>query len=235
MHMPFIAHVALHLSMCSAIARTAPSTQVQITLHAQDETGRQKYDQQFTFERGTSNTHTVDFDTPRGLFRMQISAPKFNCNALAYLAFLPDHMRNVKVDLSDGAPPRKAPLLLSGSAPESFASYEPAFVLLDKSVACDKPVGDLIPVETQIESASDAYYEELFPTPENIARGDQLALQIATPTGEYHYVRIKIPLRQWDGWPGSIEFDLPDDIFDVLADKPTGVLNCLKLTRTSAG
>jgi hypothetical protein len=233
--MPFIAHVALHLSMCNAIARSAPTTSVQIVVHAQDQTGRQKYDQQFTFERGTSNIHSVDFDTPRGIFLVWITAPKFNCNAVEYLGFLTDHARNVSVTLSDGKPPRKAPMLLMGTAPESFASYSPAFVLLDKSVACDKPVGDLIPVEARIESATDAYYEEIFPTPENVARGDQIALQVATPTGEYHYVRIKIPLRAWDGWPSSIEFNLPDDMFDILASKPTEVLTCLRLTRTSAG
>jgi hypothetical protein len=233
--MPFIAHVALHLSMCTAINRTSPSTPVHITVHAQDETGRQKWDQDFTFEHGTTFMHSVDFDTPRGIFRVQVSAPKYNCNAVEYLAFISDHARNINMTLSDGPPPPKYPILLQGTAPESFASYSPAFVLLDKSVACDKPVGDVIPVETQIESASDAYYEEMFPTPENVAHGDQIALQIATPTGEYHYVRIKIPLRRWDGWPGSIGFDLPDDIFDILASKPTEVLTCLKLTRTSTG
>ena len=233
--MPFIAHAALHLTMCGAISRTAPTTPVQIMVHAQDETGRQKYDRQFTFERGTSNTHTIDFETPRGVFQLRIVAPKFNCNAVEYLAFISDHVHNVDVQLSDGTPPPKMPMLFQGSAPESFASYNPTFVLLDKSVACDKPVGDVIPVESRVESAADAYYEELYPTAENIARGDQLALQVAAPTGEYHYVRTKVPLRPWEGWPYSIEFNLPDGIFDLLAEKPTGVLNCIKLTRTSAG
>ena len=235
--MALIAHAVFHLTMCASIAKLPANTPVDIAIHAVDETGRQKYDENFRFERGMSDVHSVDFDTPRGTFKILVSAPKYNCSGGDYYMFITDHTRNINMTLAEGPPDFGKPFLVGGTAPESFSYANPTFVLLDKSVVCDKPIGDPIPLTIRTEAESDGYYLWLYSTPDLVKRGNvQLALQLGSSTGENHYVRLRFPFPQpWDGWPISLQFDLPDNIFDVLAPKPADTLICLPLRRTSAG
>ena len=168
---------------------------------------------------------------------MTVSAPKYNCGAGDFFMFLADHNRSINMTLADGPAQYGEPMLLEGTAPQSFADANPTFVLLDKSIACDKPIGDQIPAKIRLESDPDGYYVWLYSTPEIVARGGaQIALQLATPTGEYHYVRLKYPFPQpWDGWPTSLQLNIADGMFDELAEKPTDTLICLKMVRSSAG
>jgi hypothetical protein len=63
-----------------------------------------------------------------------------------------------------------------------------------------------------------------------------MALQLQTPTGDNHYIRIKVPFPiPWDGGPEQIQFNVTDNEIDWLSGQPTGVLLCPKLFKTSAG
>ncbi len=236
--MAFIAHVALHLSLCNSVARLPANAPIEIRLHEQDYTGRQKHDEDFHIQRGEGAERTVEFDTPRGTFGVLVTVPKYKCAAFQYLTYIADHTRNVKMALSDGMPPRTQPLMILGTEPQSFSEMNPTYVLIGKDVKCDGPIGDLIQANATIEDDQDAYYVSMLPSPDIDSRGPfQVALQIDTTTGEGHlYIRLKIPFPQpWRGWPQTYEFDIPDALFDEAATRPIDTFWCPKMTRTSAG
>ena len=231
------AHIVLHLSLCNAMLRAAPSTPVAVRVRLTDRTGRQNIESTYRVERGDSNVRLLEFDAPQGTFRMQISAPKYNCNALDYLTVLSEHNRSVAETLSDGPAPPTQPMLLEGTAPPSFLYVAPTFVMLDKNLPCKGPIEDPLPSHIVVENDQDAYYVWMYSDLSIAARGSvQIALRLATVSGEYHYIRIKVPFPEpWTGFPQVIGFDVHEQDLDSIAGEPTDVLLCPKLFRTSAG
>ena len=110
-------------------------------------------------------------------------------------------------------------------------------MLFDKSQAvCDKPVPAPLPERIVVENGRHAYDTWLYPDASASPGSQQLALRLRTPTHQYHYVRVPIPFPvPWTGWPSSIQFNVTQDMVDVLAGDPTDGLLCPKLWRTSAG
>ncbi|MDQ2866070.1 MAG: hypothetical protein M3R51_07560 [Candidatus Eremiobacteraeota bacterium] len=232
------AHVVLHVALCNAIARQAPQTTIAMQVRLTGRIGRNAATQKvYRIERGDGNVSLIEFDAPRGDYRLQIAAPKYNCNALDYITLISEHNRSIAETLSSGAPPQTEPLLLSGTAPPSFLYAAPTFVMLDKNLPCKGPIDDTIPAHITVENDQDSYYEWMYSDPSIAARGSvQVALRLSTVTGEYHYIRIKVPFPQpWDGFPSSIGFNIEEQDLDAMAGEQTDVLLCPKLFRTSAG
>jgi hypothetical protein len=65
------------------------------------------------------------------------------------------------VALSDGPTQPAVPILFQGPAPASFLYAKPTLVLIDKSVACDKPVGTPVPSNVNVENDDDAFFASL--------------------------------------------------------------------------
>jgi hypothetical protein len=234
-----LAHVVLHVGFCNAIARKSPDTTVAVRVRMTDRIGRPEVDRTYRVERGDESEAIVEFDSHFGIYALAVDAPKYRCSALDYLYFIPDHDRSVSVKLSDApAPPPPRPVLLSGTAPQSFLYVQPTFVLFDKAaVACDKPLGQPLDSQIVVENDQDAYYAWFYSSgPTGSGSPEQLALRLRTPTHQYHYVRIPIPFPiPWGGWPGSIQFNVTQEMVDSLAGDPVNTLLCPKLWRTSAG
>lgn len=233
-----LSHVILHLGLCSSVAKLKPETTIAIHVHATDKRDQVIVDRTFRVERGDDEERVVEFDIPWGIYRMEASVPKFNCNAAEYFSFLAEHDRSITETLADGGAPTTTPMLLDGTAPQSFLYVKPTFVLFDKNVvACNKPLPDPLPSHIVVENDSDAYYAWLYndaPLPPGTV--PLLALRLKTPTHQYHYVRLPIPVElRWGGWPGSIEFTVTEDMVDELASEPVDTLLCPKLWSTSAG
>lgn len=235
--MPDLAHVILHVGFCNAILRARPDTTIAVRVHVADRIGRPQLDRVFRVQRGDEAEAVVEFDNAFGIYSLQIEAPKYRCSASDYLFFIAGNDRSINEKLNDAPTPPSKPVLLSGTAPQSFLYVQPTFVLFDKSQAiCDKPVPAPLPERIVVENDQDAYYTWLYPDASAAPGSQQLALRLRTPTHQYHYVRVPIPFPvPWSGWPSSIQFNVTQDMVDVLAGDPTDTLLCPKLWRTSAG
>lgn len=233
-----IAHIVLQATLCSAALRAAPETQIAIRVHAVDRTTRLTFDKTFQVERGYDPKKVVEFDVQWAVYRMSVVAPKYRCSANDYLVALPDTTRTVSENLQDGvAPIPKPAMLLAGNAPESFLSAKPTYILLDKrTAACDKPIGDPLPAEINVENDPDGYYAWLTPNASTPRVPTTLALRVTSSTHQYHYVRLPIGVTtEWHGWPQTIQFNISEDMVDALAGKPADTLLCPKLWETSSG
>jgi hypothetical protein len=233
-----LSHVILHLGLCAPVAKLAPDATLAIHVHAIDKRDQVVLDRNFRVERGDDEQRVVEFDIPWGIYKLDASMPKFNCNATDYFSFLPEHDRSITETLVSGPAPATTPMLLDGTAPQSFLYVQPTFVLFDKgAVDCNKPVPDPLPSHIVVENDQDSYYAWFYPDV-SLPPGTVplLALRLKTPTHQYHYVRLPMPVQmRWGGWPGSVQFTVTEDMVDELASQPTGTLLCPKLWETSAG
>ncbi|MBV9027772.1 MAG: hypothetical protein JO311_04095 [Candidatus Eremiobacteraeota bacterium] len=234
-----LAHVVLHLGLCQAIGRAPAAATLAVRVHLTDHTGRMHVDHVYRLQRGEDPEAVIEFDSTFGIYRLDVEVPKYRCSATDYLFFIAGANRTITEQLHDApAPPPPKPMLLSGTAPQSFLYVQPTFVLFDKrAVACDKPIPEALPSNIVVENDQDGYYAWLYPEPSTAASSPaQLALRLRTTTHQYHYVRIPIPYPvPWGGWPESIQFNVTQDMVDDLAGKPVNTLLCPKLWRTSAG
>jgi hypothetical protein len=233
-----LSHVILQVGFCAAIARASPNTSVALRVRVTDRIGRPQVDRVYRFERGEDPKAVVEFDSAFGIYRLDLDAPKYHCSASDYLFFIADHDRSVAENLSDRPPPPPRPVLLSGTAPQSFLYVQPTFVLFDKrAVDCNKPIPEPLASHIVVENDQDAYYAWFYNDAGSDAGTPQLlALRLRTPTHQYHYVRIPIPFPMpWGGWPSSIQFNVTQEMVDSLAGDAVNTLLCPKLWRTSAG
>jgi len=233
-----LSHVILHIGFCSSIARAPADATVALHVHLADRTGRVEVDKVYRVERGDQGEAIVEFDSPFGIHRLDMDAPKYRCSATDYLFFIAGRDRSITEKLNDPpAPPPPKPVLLSGEAPQSFLYVQPTFVLFDKNqVACNKPLPAPLPTQINVENDQDGYYTWLYADASAAPSSQQLTLRLRTPTHQYHFVRVPIPFPiPWGGWPESIQFNVTQDMVDELAEQPTDTLLCPKLWQTSAG
>jgi hypothetical protein len=233
-----LSHVVLHIGFCAAIARAQANTTIAVSVRLTDRIGRTQFARRYRVPRGDDAEAVVEFDSGFGIYRLDVDAPKYRCSVSDYLYFIPEHDRAIAERLEDrpGPPPR--PVLLSGTAPQSFLYVAPTFVLFDKrAVACDKPIVPPLTAHIAVENDQDAYYASFYSDSSTDTGTPQLlALRLRTPTHQYHYVRIPIPFPiPWGGWPNSIQFNVTEEMLDSLAGDPVNTLLCPKLWRTSAG
>ena len=232
------AHIILHVGFCNAILRAAPQTTIALRVRVSDRIGRPEVGRVYRIERGDGSEAVVEFDSAFGIHALQVDAPKYGCSASDYLFVIAGQGRSVPVKLNDApAPEPRRPMLLSGTAPQAFLYVQPAFVVFDKNqVACNKPLGQPLPMDAVVENDQDSYYVELYPDPSAAYGSQQLALRLRTPTHQYHYIRIPITFPvAWGGWPVSVTLNVTEDMVDGLATEPTDTLLCPKMWRTSAG
>ena len=231
------AHVILHLGLCNAMLKMPPDSSTTVHVRTVDRINRPHVDQDFALKRYTDSTAPIEFDTPPGLYEIEISVPQYRCSAADFLFFIDQHNRTITEQLTDGIARPQQPVLLDGIAPPSFLYLSPTYVLFDKNAPCDKPVPDPIPARVTVEDDQDSFYVWLYSDPSLVARGPlTVALQLQTPTGDDHYIRIKVPFPvPWEGLPEQIQFNVTDNEIDWLSGQPTGVLLCPRLFRTSAG
>lgn len=232
------AHVILHVAFCNAIARVAPETTIALRIRLADRIGRTQVDRVYRVERGSEDQAIVEFDSAFGIYSLAVEAPKYRCAASDYLFFIEGQNRSIAEKLSDPpAPSPPKPVLLSGTAPQSFLYVTPTFVLFDKTQAtCNKPIPTSLTTNATVENDQDSYYVWLYPDPSAALGSQQLVLRLRTPTHQYHYVRVPIPFPiPWTGWPTSITLNVTEDMVDGIASEPVDTLLCPKMWRTSAG
>jgi hypothetical protein len=233
-----LAHIVLHIGFCGPMLRLPPDATVAVHVRVSNVLAKAELDETFAIERDDDPEGLVEFDSAFGVYRLDLSAPKYGCSASDFLVFIPGRARSVTERLSRTPPAARMPVLLSGTAPQSFLYVNPTFVLFDESaVACGKPVPAPLPAAVRVENDQDSYYVWLYGDSRPRApNSEQLALRLMTPTHEYHYVRIPVPFPvPRTGWPDSIQLNVTQDMVDGLATELTGTLLCPKLWETSAG
>ena len=199
--------------------------------------GEPELDKVYRFARGDGSVTVIEFDVPRGVYRLALNVPKYGCATTDYLDFLPDHERTINETLVDGPPgPPKPVFLMEGAAPLSFQYVKPTFVLFDKTLVCNQPIDTPIPSHFSAEYDQGAYHVWLYSDPTIEAHAPAVvALRLRTPTGTAHYVRVPITFpTPWAGWPSNIQFDVTEDMIDGLTSEKVDTLLCPKLWETSA-
>jgi hypothetical protein len=177
----------------------------------------------------------VEFDIRQGLYRMVLEAPTLRCSASKFIAILPDRNRKVQIAMNDGpVRPERPQLVMDGIAPQSFLYTKPTYVLLDKSIGCNQPVGKPTIPDIQFEYDEGAYYLWLYGDPALAGTDPVLAMKLRTPTGLAHYIRVPVPYSdiQAGSWASNIRFEVTEDEIDDLATEKTDTLLCLKLFET---
>lgn len=230
-----LAHILLHVGLCTAISRAKPSAQVamHVSLAYPRTSDGNAFDKTFTFERGDDPETIVELDAPAGLYRMDLDAPKYGCSAASFVTIIADHDRMIATALDDAPTPPKPVMLLDGSAPTSFQYARPTFVLLDPTTACNAPIAGALPSDIAVENDRDGYYVSLHYDAATVASAPVLALRLRTPTGLHHYIRIRVAFPTWRGWPNTVRFNISEDELDSLATEKTETLLCPKLWETS--
>lgn len=216
--------------------RVPEGTSVPVQVRLVDRLGNIQLKQTFAALHFGDNAR-LEFNAPQGLYQMQLLSPQYGCYGRDFVFIIADHQRDIKETLYQGRPPAPEPLLIEGTAPASFLYLNPQYVLFPPNTPCNKPVPNTIPIKVTEENDEDSFYIWMYPDASNYERGQQMiALQLQTPTGDDHYIRLKIPFPiPWGGFPTSIQFNVSEDEVDWLSGQPTGVLLCPKLFRTSAG
>jgi len=235
-----LSHVLLHVGLCSAVSRLSPDAMiamhVKATYPVRGAEPDTQLDQTFRFERGDDQEAIVEFDLPRGIYRLRFDVPKYKCTGSDYVEILQDRNRTIRETLRDGAAPQPLPnALFEGAAPPSFLYAKPTFVLFERSVTCNGPVGTPLTSHIGVENDPDAYYVSMFFVPVLDARSSVVvALRLRTPTGLHHYVRVpmQFPTHR-SGWPDTVDFPVTEDNLDGLATEKTDTLLCPKLWETS--
>lgn len=230
-----MAHVVLHLGLCSSMAQAQPSATLPIRVKLIDRTGHTSLQQNFRVPRGSDPAKTVEFDIARGVYELQADSPKYGCGVSDFLSFLPDRNRAVSETLTSTAQRSPVPLLLQGTAPLSFLYAKPTVVLFAKGTSCDKPVDDPLPANVRMENDRDSFYVSVTADANVQSRAGVLALSLQTATGENHYVRIPFPFVPQTVWPSTVQFNVTDDVMDFLAGKPVDTLLCPHMLKTSVG
>ncbi len=233
-----LAHIFLHVGLCSAVARLDPSTVVAMRVRMSYRVGGDEIDKVVRFTRGEAQQTVVEFDIRRSTYRLLLETPKYGCTASDFIDVLPDQNRTITETLADGPPAPPAPVVLfDGAAPLSFGYVKPTFTVFDKTTVCNKPVGTPLPAKFDVEYDQGGYYVWLHEDPSLEGQGPLVvALRLRTTTGLAHYVNLPVPFpQQWGGWPGSVRFDITEDMVDDLATEKTDVLLCPKMWGTSSG
>lgn len=233
-----LSHALLHVGFCSAIARAKPETTIAMHLRLSYRQGPQlgtQLDKTYSFTRSDGSETVIEFDVPRGLYRLSLDVPAYKCSGSDFLEFLPDGNRTITETLSDGATPPAPVELLYGTAPLSFVYAKPTFVIFDKSVTCNQPVSTPIATHIVSEHDRDAYYTWLYSDPTLAARGPAVvALRLSTPTHLYHYVRLPVAFpTPWYGWPETVQFNVTEDELADMATEKVDTLLCPHLWETS--
>jgi len=233
-----LAHIFLHVGLCSAVARTSPDTQVAMHVRMMFRVGDPPFDQTYRIPRGEGLEKVVEFDVGRGAYRLQIDVPKFNCASTSYVYVIADQNRKISATLADAATPPVLPILLmQGTAPTSFLYLKPTYVLFDSSATCDHPIPPPLPAHIDIAYEPGAYYASLYGDPSLATSAPVFAMRLRTVTGLAHYVRIRIPYPPviGGGWPGALRLDVTDDMATDFATDKTDTLLCPKFWMTSSG
>jgi hypothetical protein len=210
-----------------------PSTTIDVHLRIIDSTRRRDIKQDFSFQRGTGTSHNVEFDAPRGTYRVGLVAPATNCGFIDFLSFISEAPRTVHEDLVT-TPPKQVPIVLfEGLAPDAFLAADPQFILFPKDTKCDTPVPDPPPpANVRLENDGSSFYVWMSL---DEAMSGLLAMQIGTPTGEFHYLRVRVHLDPWGGFPDTVSLNVTQDQLDLLAGQPTDKLLCPKIYWSSVG
>ena len=233
-----LAHVLLHVGLCSAVARLGPQTTVPIRVRLALPTQPPSFDQTFRVQRGYGTDVPVEFDIGRGTYRLVVDVPKYNCSVIDYLDIIPDHSRTIVETLVDGIAPNRPMTMFEGTTPSSFTYAKPTFVFLDPGVKCGQPVGDPLPANVVTENERDGYYVSVYFDQALAARKPVVALRLRTATGLEHFVRIRIPwMFDWGGFANNAQLNITDDILDTIVGEKPDVLLCPPVwqSRVSSG
>jgi hypothetical protein len=226
------------MALCSAASNLPGDAVIPIRVRMAYRVGDPELDKTFKVATDGTTSAFVEFDIRQGQYLLIAEAPSLHCAATRFVSVIKDQNRKLVLALVPSPPPKIRPeYLMDGTAPISFLYTKPTYVLIDKSVACGAPVTTPKVADMDYEYDQGAYYLWMYGDPAIAATDPTLAIRLRTPTGLAHYIRIHIPYEAavQPGWPGSMRFDISEDMIDSLVTEKTGVLLCPKMWETSVG
>lgn len=229
-----LSHIALHVSLCNAVAKAAEARNVALAVSVTDKLKRPQIDQTFAVEPGMGKTARFEFDLPFGTYRIAVQSQKPACGGVEYFTVLPAHNRTVNLTLQSGrATSAVVPMIVMGESPFSFSYVQPTLQIFGKQVKCNGPVGDPVNADIRLETDSDGYYASIFPSPALASvMPAVVAMQLKDSQGGFHYVRLPGQVY-FSPWPSLLSFNVSEDVIDYVADKPEDTLLCPRMYKTS--
>ena len=230
-----VSHIALHVALCSSVAKASAARTVPLRVTVTDKLDRSQVDQTFQIEPGMGTKPRFEFDLPFGTYRIAMSAKAAGaqCSGVDYFTVLSGHDRSLDVALNPGRPPVIVPMLVNGESPFSFSYVQPTLMVFSKQTKCNGPVGNPLNADIRVQSDSDGYYASIFP---NAALAQELpavmAMQLKDSQGGFHYVRLPTDV-QFTHWPSLTNFNVSEDVIDYVADKPEDTLLCPRMYKTT--
>ena len=234
-----LSHIVLHLTLCQAATRLKTGAAMPLSVSVTDRIDRPIVNQQFRLVRDFNNISSVEFDMPRGVYRLdaQASVGKTMCSAEQYFAVIVDHNRSLNMTLQNGTHhPVPVPMLFTGTAPFAYAYAQPTIVFFDHNQQCKAPVGQPLDAELQLFNDADGYYGEVYPSPNLLAHEPvMVAVRLTDARGDYKYMRLENAYIGASRWPGQISFNVDDGVMQYVAGEAEDTLLCPKLMKTSVG
>lgn len=231
-----LSHIALHVSLCNAVANAAAARSVPVQVVVTDKIDRDQVNQAFQVQPGTGKTARFEIELPFGVYRASLVAKAAGrtCSAVEYFTVLSGHDRSLAVTLKDGRVTNpQVPMLVMGESPFSFAYVQPTLMIFGKAAKCNGPVGDPVSADIRVETDSDGYYASIFPN-QALAEASPavVAMQLKDSQGGYHYVRLPGEIG-FSHWPSQLTFNVSEDVIDYVADKPEDTLLCPHMYKTT--
>lgn len=227
-----LSHIVMHVVLCSASARLKTQTNVPVHVTVLDKVNHHLVDQTVRVARTGAADSSTEFDIPWGLYLAQASmhVGGTTCSQSQFFSVLPNHDRELTVNLQNGNVGTLVPTIIYGDIPTEFSYVEPQVVLFGKDTKCDEPLGTPLDVKIDQQNDGQAYYASVYPTPALLQNMPVTpAIKLKDSSGGYHYVRmpknfVSISHRM----PGLNELDIKDDLVQFIAGKPEDTLLCMR-------
>lgn len=227
-----LSHIVMHLVLCNAATRHKTQSGVPVHVVMLDKVHRHVADETVRVAAAGAADDTAEFDVPWGTYLAQASlhAGETACSDATFFSVLPNHNREVTLQLQRGHTAARMPVIINGDLPAEFAYAQPTLVVFGKDAKCNAPVADPLPLDISQQNDGEAYYVSVYPSAALMQNMPAIpALRLTDSSGGYHY--LKLPnnfLGFSSGWPNQAQFDVQDKLIDFLAAKPEDTLLCIR-------
>lgn len=227
-----LSHIVMQLVLCNAATRLKTQAGVPVHVVMLDKVNRHVVDETVHVAASGAADGTAEFDVPWGtyLVQAQLHAGRAICSESKFFSVLPNHNRQLDMQLQNGVTGTPVPVIINGSLPSEFAYTQPTVVLFGKDAKCDSPVGTPLGANIDQQDDDQAYYANVYPSAALMKNMPVTpALRLTDSSGGYHYLKMPSNFLEFGGRrPSQDELDVKDELIDFIAGKPEDTLLCMR-------
>lgn len=230
-----LSHIVMQLVLCNAATRLKTQASLPVRVAVVDKLNRHVADETVRVAASGATDGTVEFDIPWGVYLAQASlhAGRTTCTQSQVFSVLPGHNRQLRMQLQHGNTGMPVPVIINGELPSEFAYAQPTVVIFGKGAKCNSPVGTPLAANIDQQDDDQAYYASIYPNAALLQDMPAIpALRLTDSSGGYHYVKIPSDFLDFKH-PGQAQYDVKDELIDLLAGKPEDTLLCVRTYETT--